>query len=437
MRNILKHLIPLLYILVFSVNLSCVSKRQNPKPEINETILLINDRSALDSILDRYVQNGSYPFLYARLEELDGDVVYEHSAVNTDLLPNTEIESDTWIRIWSMSKIVTISIVMDLVEDGILELTDPVTRYIPEFENLKVAVDENGVSLALVDDLSLVCPFQLRPVDSIMTVSHLINHLSGFYYATTKNKCLNEILSAKNLPAALNGQELINRLTTLPLIQHPGQKSFYGTNTTVLGLVAERATGKSLDRLVRERLTQFLGIEGLKYCLSDNESLLPRFTGKDTVLRVARDGELDIFGPDVPSYDPSNELFLGGEGMIATADGYADFLRMLLNRGKLNGKRFLLEKTVEEITSPHTQLDNPWGYNGYNLWVTGDSLKIKGWGDTGLWQGGGYEGTQFWIDPKRKFVGVMMSQIHSVPNNGWDYYNEFRGELYRQIFYNE
>ena len=110
---------------------------------------------------------------------------------------------------------------------------------------------------------------------------------------------------------------------------------------------------------------------------------------------------------------------------------------MLLNRGKLNGKRFLLEKTVEEITSPHTQLDNPWGYNGYNLWVTGDSLKIKGWGDTGLWQGGGYEGTQFWIDPKRKFVGVMMSQIHSVPNNGWDYYNEFRGELYRQFFYNE
>ena len=84
----------------------------------------------------------------------------------------------------------TISVVMDLVEDGILELTDPVTRYIPEFENLKVAVDENGVSLAMVDNLSLVCPFQLRPVDSIMTVSHLINHLSGFYYATTKNKCL-------------------------------------------------------------------------------------------------------------------------------------------------------------------------------------------------------------------------------------------------------
>ena len=137
-------------------------------------------------------------------------------------------------------------------------------------------------------------------------------HLSGFYYATTKITCLNEILSDQNLPTALNSQELIDRFAALPLIQHPGEKSFYGTNTTVLGLVAERATGKSLDSLIRERLTQFLGIEGLKYNLSDNESLLPRFTGKDTVLRIARDGELDIFGPDVPSNSTDNNVFLGG-----------------------------------------------------------------------------------------------------------------------------
>ena len=326
MRNILKHIIPLFYILVLSVNLSCVSTRQNPKLEFDETRLLIDDRSALDSILDKYVQNGSYPFLYARLEKLDGWVIYEHSSVNNDLLPNTMIDAETWIRIWSMSKIVTISVAMDLAEDNIIALNDPVSKYIPEFKNLKVAVDSNGVSLAMENDLSLACPFQLKPVDSIMTVSHLINHLAGFYYATTKNECLNNMLALENLPTASNGNKLIDKLSSLPLIQHPGEKSFYGTNTTVLGLVAERATGKSLDRLVSERLTQFLGIEGLKYNLNADESLLPRFTGKDTLLRIAQDGELDIFGPDVPSYDPNNELFLGGEGLIATADGYADFL---------------------------------------------------------------------------------------------------------------
>ncbi len=425
------------YIHLIALYLSCASTKQIKKIKLDENKSIINNEFALDSILDKNVQNGSYPFLYARLEKLDGSVIYEHSSVNNDLLPNTMIDAETWIRIWSMSKIVTISVAMDLVEDGIISLNEPVSKYIPEFKNLTVAVDSNGVSLAMVNDLSLVCPFELLPTDSIMTVRHLINHFSGFYYATTKNECLNKMLALENLPDASNGNELIDKIASLPLIQHPGEKDFYGINTTVLGLVAERATGKSLDSLVKERLTHFLGIEGLKYNLSGQESLLPRFTGKDTVLRLAKDGELDIFGPDVPSNDPNNHLFLGGEGMIATADGYADFLRMLLNRGKLNGKQFLFEKTVKEITSPHTQIDSPWGYNGYNLWVTGDSIKIKGWGDTGLWQGGGYEGTQFWIDPKRNFVGVVMSQIHSVPNNGYDYYNEFRGELYSQIFNNE
>ena len=95
--------------------------------------------------------------------------------------------------------------------------------------------------------------------------------------------------------------------------------------------------------------------------------------GRDSILRRAKDGELDIFSAHVPDYELSHPLYLGGEGMVATADGYADFVRMLLKKGTLNGHRFLDEATVEDIYSPHTQLDNPYGYNGYNLWVSGDS----------------------------------------------------------------
>ena len=127
------------------------------------------------------------------------------------------------------------------------------------------------------------------------------------------------------------------------------------------------------------------------------------------------------FGPDFPSNKPDNKIFLGGEGMIATANGYCDFLRMLMNKGKLNDKRFLNQETIEEITSPHTQLENKWGYNGYNLWVTSDTLKILGIGDSGLWQGGGYEGTEFWIDSKRGFVGIKMSQLHPIPKSGMSF----------------
>ena len=123
--------------------------------------------------------------------------------------------------------------------------------------------------------------------------------------------------------------------------------------------------------------------------------------------------------------------------MVATADGYADFLRIFLHNGKLNDKRFLDEITIDEIVSPHTQINSPWGYNGYNLWVTGDTLRKRGWGEEGLWQGGGYEGTQFWIDSKREFVGVIMTQIHHAPNGGWDMYNDFRGALYQQFWKDE
>ena len=401
------------------------------------TLINIQNKYQLDTILNQYVDEGYFPFLFARLEDKNGRVLYEHCRINRNLIPKEVINEQTWIRIWSMSKIITITIIMDLVEDGHLHLDEPVTKYIPEFDSLQVAVNEKGISLGQIKNKNIGCKYTLVKPDSIMTLRHLINHQAGFYYATTGIDCIDSILVSKNLPHASNSDDLINRLATVPLLLHPGSKYYYGTNTTVLGMVAERATGLSLKNLVEIKLFNRLNIQGLKYNLSKGETLLPYFTGIDSILRIARKGELDIFGPDLPFYRPDNQLYLGGEGMVATADGYADFLRIFLHNGKLNDKRFLDENTIDEIVSPHTQINSPWGYNGYNLWVTGDTLRKRGWGEEGLWQGGGYEGTQFWIDSKREFVGVIMTQIHHTPNGGWDMYNDFRGALYQQFWKDE
>ncbi len=397
---------------------------------------ILSDHNAIDSVVDKFIDDQAYPFIHVRLEHLDGSVMYEHSAVNKTLVPDLEINKDTWIRIWSMSKIITISMVLDLVEDGILKLDDPVTKYIPEFKSLKVAATVDGKDLSSLrgEDIQLACPYVLAPMDSVMTILHLINHQAGFYYAVTGLACLDSLAAAKNLPKSKNSKEFIDKLCTIPLIQQPGSSDHYGTNTTVLGFVAERATGKSLKELIRDRVTTPLKIEGLQYGLADQNELPPRVSGVDSVLRVANPGELDIFGPSFPNYSPASELYLGGEGMVGTADGYADFIRMLVNHGELNGHRFLDHETVQDIYAPHTYLNHPYGYNGYNLWVAGDSSRIKGNGDKGIWIGGGYEGTHFWADPKRKFVGVIMSQMFGVQPLGYGRDDKIRGAIYRQLW---
>lgn len=404
---------------------------------VDEPGFTFSDPEKIDSVVELFVDNGSYPFVYARLEDKDGNVIYEHGKVNNDLLPGVEVDGSTWIRIWSMSKIVTISTALDLVEDGVLSLDDHVTDYIPEFETLQVAVGPDGTPLTDLGEGEPGCPMQLVPMDSVMTVRHLIDHKAGFYYSTTGIRCLDSMMAAQDFPDAADSDELIRRMAMLPLIQQPGTKYYYGTNTTVLGFVMERATGKSLQQLVRERILEPAGIKGLQYDLPEGETLIPRVSGRDTVLRLAHPGELDIFSPSVPDYDPDHPLYLGGEGMIATSDGYADFLRILLNDGTLNGASILEPSTVEDIHSPHTILDSPYGYNGYNLWVSSDSMRVQGTGDAGLWIGGGYEGTNFWIDPHREFVGVIMSQIFWVPPAGYGRNEAIRGEIYRQIFESE
>ena len=402
---------------------SCQQEAAEPDPSI-----ALTDKAAIDQVMNGYVDAGAVPFLYARIEDKHGRVVYEHSTVNEELIPGTEVNADTWIRIWSMSKIVTISVLLDLVEDGLVKLDDPVAKYIPEFSGLQVALSKDGAGLGPVEDVSSLCPLQFVPATSVMTVSDLINHKAGFTYGRTGIPCFDEIQSAPKLAKSENSEALIEAMAELPLIMQPGTAYHYGTSTTVLGLVAERASGKSLKQLVEERVTTPLKIDGLRYGLPEGGTLLPRVSGADGSLRVVETGDLGTTGAELLDYDPDHELYLGGEGMLSTVDAYADFLRMLLNRGELNGHRFLEEATIEEMVAPHTMVDNEWGHNGYNIWVTSDKA-----GEAGLWSGGGFEGTHYWIDPKREFVGVIVTQIFSPPESAGGRDGAFRHAVYTQI----
>ena len=154
------------------------------------------DTYKLDNIINKYVSEDYYPFLHVLIDDKDGHTIYEHSSVNRTAHPELEVDENTLIRIWSMSKIVTISIVMDLVEEGLLSLDDAVTDYIPEFKSLDVAQSPDGRSLStftsgsifespIEDNADLACPMEITKSDSIMLVRHLVDHTAGFYYANT------------------------------------------------------------------------------------------------------------------------------------------------------------------------------------------------------------------------------------------------------------
>ena len=395
---------------------------------------IVFDKLEVNKVIDKYVENESLAVLHVYLEKLDGTPLYSNSRQDFSYIGNF-VDENTWFRIWSMSKIVTISLAMDLIEEGVINMNDDVADYIPELKNLKIAKGPNGEKL--YDAQNPNCPLTFSDENYVMTINDLINHKAGFYYATTSSNCLNELISSKNLASSKNSIEFINKLSQLPLILNPGESSFYGLNTTVLGFVLEKASGKTLRQLLKEKIIDPFGIEGLDFVKNDSIKLLPVFSSADKIVRKAKNGELDIFGLDVPVYNNKNELFLGGEGMIATSNGYADFLRILLNKGSLNGKVFLNKSTINEISSPHTQIDSYDGYNGYNLWVTNENYIKDGIGDSNLWTGGGYEGTHFWIDNKRGFVGLIMTQIFDESGLQDKFRNEIRGTIYKEIFKNE
>ena len=128
-----------IFIVCFVVIISCSEQKTAPI-----SYLEISNKSQIDSITQTFIDREAYPFIYTRLEDSNGTVIYENSFKNERLLADNNIDGDSWIRIWSMSKIVTICIALDLMEDSIISINDSVTKYIPEFNNLKVAVTKDS-----------------------------------------------------------------------------------------------------------------------------------------------------------------------------------------------------------------------------------------------------------------------------------------------------
>lgn len=408
-------LISLLYFPVFLLACSTYNPTENQIAQV---------------LKDEVISQQHYPFLSVYVESAAGKLLTSVSVSNDAFFAPTETPKvDDWMRIWSMSKLVTTVLTLDLVEDDVISLEDEVVSYLPELADVRVAVPRSGVTMTEASASSYVlgsdtnntatdaCDFELLPLVRSMTVRDLMLHTAGFYYATTGIPCLDEAQAKLNLPLAKSADDWLARIATLPLIQQPSDNYYYGLNTSVLGFLLERASGKTLQTLLEERITNPYNIEGLSFLLPKNIKLPPRVSGRDGTLRPARDRELDIFGGEQPPYGPDTTLFLGGEGLVATAPGFAKFLRAVFFPEQNNLRPLLDPDSVTAMTSAQIN-ENEWGASGYTLWLSSGRRADGTFGRAGIWTGGGYEGTRYWIDPELQQVGVIMTQVFMPPTEG-------------------
>ena len=337
-----------------------------------------------------------------------GRVAYVNAQGVMDLDTKQPMSSSSMFRIASMTKPVIGVGVMMMVEEGKLRLNDPVSRYIPEFRNMKVAVLQTSPAGRGGGAAGAAPPtpqFYTMPAQREITIKDLLTHTSGLGSGPMSNSDIDKI-------ARKDGETLaqyIPRLGGTALEFQPGSRWAYspGAGFETLGRIIEIASGMPLDRFFRTRILDPLGMKDITFWPTDAQ--MPRLA---TVYSRTPTGlNKQVMPNDTMS---RNVYFRGSGGLYSTAEDYLPLGIMLAGGGEMNAKRLLSRKTVEMMSAAHipdTLQGRPAG-EGYGLSVRvvtnhaarGTMLSDGTFGWTGA------HGTHFFVDPKEELTAVLMVQ---------------------------
>lgn len=323
------------------------------------------------------------------------------------------MEKNAVFRIWSMSKPVAAVAVLMLMEEGKVRLNDPVSRFVPEFKGLKVAVAQER---APGTPANTPPPYYTVPATREITVQDLLTHVSGLGSGPIGSS---EMAKVPKQPTDGIG-EVVPRMAGAPLEFQPGSRWTYspGAAFDTLGRVVEVASGQRFEVFLQQRLFGPLGMKETTF--HPEGELRTRLVtsyhrAPDAITRLdAKNFMLNIYGPNYSS---------GAGGLYSTAEDYAIFAQMLLDGGQWNGQRILSPRTVELMASvfvPDTMPGRAPGRGfGLSVQVVSDPVAAGQRVSKGSFGWDGAFGTHFWIDPKEKVVGIMMIQTDN-PNRQLD-----------------
>src|SRR5689334_14534642 len=300
----------------------------------------------VDALLQRYVDEKKLSGAVA-LVLRDGQPVYEKAVGWSDKEADRKMSMDTIFRIASQTKALTSTAVLQLMEEGRIGLTDPVSRFVPGFANTTVSVPGPN-------NTSTVVPAK-RPI----TIQDLLTHTAGISYGTEPRVAA--AYEAKGLgPAAGRGWYFadkddgvcpsIEKLATVPFLSQPGEAWVYGYNTDVLGCVVERITGQSLADVIKARITAPLGLTDTQFFLpAAQRARLAAVYSSAPDMTIVRTPE----GASGQGHyvDGPRRSFSGGAGLLSTARDYARFLETMRLGGALDGARILSPRAVQPMTT--------------------------------------------------------------------------------------
>lgn len=402
---------------------------QNLETALPEEVGMSTERlERLSAVLGQYVKDGKIAGNVALIAR-KGKIIYHRAFGDSDIEAGKKMTEDAIFRIASQTKAITSVAVMILQEEGKLLISEPIGNYLPEWKETTVAKTRKDGGYDVVT------------AQRAITIRDLLTHTAGIGYGYGPAKEEWEKAGIQGWYFADRDEPIgatIARMARLPMDAEPGEKFVYGYNTDILGAIIEKASGIPLDRFIKERILDPIGMEDTYFYLPKNkEGRLTKsyMANKEKPLERAPDPGAGI-GQGHYVKGP-RKSFSGGAGLLSTSMDYAKFLQMMLNGGEFKGQRILSPKTVELMIADHVATrEIPYqGRNGSGFGLGFSITKNVGErgepGSVGTFEWGGAYGSTYWADPKEELLVVYFKQL--IPTNGLDDQAKLKSLVYQAI----
>ena len=383
----------------------------------------------LDAHLRAYVDDGRLPGFHVQIRR-HGDVAHSTAYGRRDIEADTPLTADTLYRIYSMTKPITTLAAMMLYEQAALDLNDPVSTYIPAFEDVRVYV--GGPAAAPVT----------RPATEPIRIKHLLTHTSGLTYGFHRVHVTDEIQRATidefAPPAGADLARACELYAQVPLRFDPGTCWNYSVSTDVLGRVVEVVSGQPLDAFFQDHVLGPLEMTDTAFHATDTDRLATLYgLGPDGIIRLDQIGKAALSQPAILS---------GGGGLVSSMADYSRFTELLLRGGRLGDARLLSDRTLAFMTRNHlpggADLDEfgiplyaetPFRGVGFGLGfsVTIDPARAALASSAGEFGWGGMASTYFWVDPAEDMTVVFMTQV--MPSSAYPIRSQIKQLVYSAL----